>query len=572
LAFGAVAIYEKGTPPMRKPALLLLAAIVTTALVSALSSCDHRRYEIVMSSHDGVLDRTLAVTRVGESNVTLPDDEVAAIGKLYQKTEANVNGREVVFTGKFGGRTPNDIGGAGFHVFIGSPAGGVTAYVERFRGSDDLLDQMETRTKAADRMVDLVSGWLKTRVGGEKDFDKLQAFLDKDARRDLKNVSLYLWMMANDLVRAENAPREPLAAFSPVAASQPGGAASAPAGSQPAAVAAAPATSQPAEQVQAATPDKAHADVIARMALYLGERDYLLPKDTVAARKAGEYLPGMVPGPMGAFAKAAMGSDPERAEALVALAERVLTEKADITNKTLLKKIGGLWTADREASEGSLRQYLRQTDEYKKTLATWKAEPNKEPNAPEPDSMDVLSDLALSCINGPIGPDENDELTIALVCPVAPLYTNGVKGTAGQDPNCLYWSRIIPRAGSPHRLLPAVCYAVWAAPNEAFQKKHFGDEVLVGEHLAQYCLWRQGLSAEEAAQWDAMVATLTPSPKLVETVNAFQFSAPPKMTTAPATQSQPVESASDHSQTGKNLILNAMQGSPATQPAGAGQK
>jgi len=59
----------------------------------------------------------------------------------------------------------------------------------------------------------------------KKDFDKLQTFLDKDARRDLKNVSLYLWMMANDLVRAENAPREPLAAFSPVAASQPAGAA-----------------------------------------------------------------------------------------------------------------------------------------------------------------------------------------------------------------------------------------------------------------------------------------------------------------------------------------------------------
>jgi hypothetical protein len=88
-----------------------------------------------------------------------------------------------------------------------------------------------------------------------------------------------------------------------------------------------------------------------------------------------------------------------------------------------------------------------------------------------------------------------------------------------------------------------------------------------------YCIWHLGLSAKEAAEWDAMVAQLTPSPKLIEAVGAFQFSTrpqPPAATQAAATQ--PAEAPPDFYRRGKELILNAMQGSPATQPAGEDKK
>ena len=63
--------------------------------------------------------------------------------------------------------------------------------------------------------------------------------------------------------------------------------------------------------------------------------------------------------------------------------------------------------------------------------------------------------------------------------------------------------------------LPALFYAFWSQPDEAFQRAHFGRQVLEGDGLAQYVLWYRSLSADEMRQWDAFVTGCRPGPDLV---------------------------------------------------------
>lgn len=88
---------------------------------------------------------------------------------------------------------PNDVGGSGSYTHWNTSLGSASAYVERFRGNDDLLADMERRQAAADRTVDLLTGWLASELEGEPGFAELREFLENHFRRDLKNLSLYGW-------------------------------------------------------------------------------------------------------------------------------------------------------------------------------------------------------------------------------------------------------------------------------------------------------------------------------------------------------------------------------------------
>ena len=60
------------------------------------------------------------------------------MARAYGKTEMGETARKHRFTGKFAGRTPDDVGGAGSYTHWETAFGSASAYVERFRGSDDL--------------------------------------------------------------------------------------------------------------------------------------------------------------------------------------------------------------------------------------------------------------------------------------------------------------------------------------------------------------------------------------------------------------------------------------------------
>ena len=68
---------------------------------------------------------------------------------------------------------------------------------------------------------------------------------------------------------------------------------------------------------------------------------------------------------------------------------------------------------------------------------------------------------------------------------------------------------------------PAICYALWAEPDVTAQTEQFGKIFLNGKNLMGYIAWLKGLTAEEAAQWNSFLKTLTN--KNIETLLEFKF-------------------------------------------------
>lgn len=55
--------------------------------------------------------------------------------------------------------------------------------------------------------------------------------------------------------------------------------------------------------------------------------------------------------------------------------------------------------------------------------------------------------------------------------------------------------------------------------------------MLAGKPLAEYCVWRQGLSADEGRQWDQLLSSLNPDNSM-QRLDAFRFSGDPPPATA----------------------------------------
>jgi hypothetical protein len=169
---------------------VLLAVIV-------LLGCEHDHFVVEVTPEGEAFERTLTCWHVygeGDKEVRpLEPEKLARIGKLYEKTETIEGGKKHVFTGRFTGQTPADVGGAGSYTHFTSPLGSTSCYAERFRGSDDLETELGKRRAAADQLTDLVVGWMASELGQQPGFAPLKKFLDQDLRQDLKNLALYGW-------------------------------------------------------------------------------------------------------------------------------------------------------------------------------------------------------------------------------------------------------------------------------------------------------------------------------------------------------------------------------------------
>lgn len=165
-----------------------------------LTGCPHNEYTVELKPTDGGVERTLAFYRMDgrTANGTpdyqaFPTNELAAIARVYPSGAKPQKGPRYVAKGKFAGRLPNDVGGVGTYTNLNTSLGSAGGYLERFRGNDDLVAQTERRFQAADQLADLIIGWTKSELGGERGYKKLRQFLDVDFRRDLKNAGLYWW-------------------------------------------------------------------------------------------------------------------------------------------------------------------------------------------------------------------------------------------------------------------------------------------------------------------------------------------------------------------------------------------
>lgn len=141
-------------------------------------------YELEVSpDEDGAMRRALTVTD-GEVS-----DEVL---DLY--VAAGDTGAEQPYCGQFS-TVPQDIGGSGTWKCVASPMGDLYLYAERFRGNDDLAQQIEDRFLATDRVADLLIAWFESELSEDPRWPTLRAFMDTELRHDLKNLSLYVLLL-----------------------------------------------------------------------------------------------------------------------------------------------------------------------------------------------------------------------------------------------------------------------------------------------------------------------------------------------------------------------------------------
>ncbi len=435
-------------------------AVLATLLLVGLTSCDHNVYQIRLVPQDDGFRRELTVWRTsgGEDGIgTLPEEELKEIVKHYPGAKPGSGAVKHEFAATFKAKTPADVGGAGWLLQHSSRMGTAWRYIERFRGNPDVAGTLNRSTKAVDRISDMLIGWLNQEFGGHKDLAKLGKFIDTELRGDLKNVAVYAWLSNN--------------------------------------------TSHQMWLAKEDRGEQLEKEMHARILHFVAERGYLRAEDV----------------PLLARIAARIGDEEAMDQAIRSILKLIFA-KAGLAESELIGKLASLFVQG-DAAKASVERYLRTTPEYKALLAEWRKTQTDDPESrpAKPDPTDVLEELGKDLIQLGFG-DTADELRLSLAATAEPYDTNGLWDPKARQ---VSWDGPLSNRGKPKAKLPAICYAYWSQPAKAFQRKHFGEIRLDGEQLADYCLWRSGLTAEEGAEWDGFVDRLRPGKDLTKALETF---------------------------------------------------
>ena len=346
--------------------LSLVLAGTTFALL--WSGCDHDVYEIEMSPRDKRIDRKLTVWRTGSEQegqfTELSAEALKAVRKAYPGAEPKRDKGKLIFEATFSGRTPDDVGGAGRFAQYASKMGSAWVYIERFRGNDAPADVLADSLAAADRLTDILIGWLQTEFGKHNDFAALRTFIDKRLRRDLKNLSVYSYLAGNGTRGNWLDDKD--------------------------------------------AHGTAAGEVVGRIAQYFLERGYFTLEDVPAVNRILH------------------SKGDEAPEQTVAFIRQRLCELAGIADSPLRKSLSKLLGSGEKAQK-SLNAYLATTPEHKAALAKWRKQPRTETTTKpeEPDPGDVVRDLLERIVHFElhIAPDT---VSVRLDTAARPAYTNGL--------------------------------------------------------------------------------------------------------------------------------------------------
>jgi len=518
--------------------------LIALTAAALLMGCDHNEYEIVVTPKGNRMVRKITVARLDraadkEGNVpqtkyaAFPRKELEAIAAIYKAPVPAHKQDFYVFEATFAGATPHDVGGAGSYTQIATPMGSAHYYTERFRGDDNQAENLQASFRAIDDLLDVLGGWLRSELGKEKDFDKIEILLDRDLRKDLKNLSLALWTGVNVPRMVD------------------------------------PGDKEAKERIQQA--------VAARILQYLTERNYFQVSDipaifrplveTVGVKQEeppppeGPGAPAPAPAPKDAQAeaKAKAQAEAKARDSLQKFLHQVLGAKAGVTDKRLIEKMAAL-ILEPEAAGQSLVNYYAKTKHFTKAKAEWRKQAKRRPETQpqeEPSAENLLSAMVMSAAPAQIlsfGTD--DRVTLKLNVPVKPVASNGTWDAKIRQ---VTWTGEVKERNDlepadddqKDHTLPMFCYAVWVRAGETFQKAHFGKVVLRGKDLGQYCVWRKGLAKAEGEKWDAFVASLKPGAGLSDRIQAFRFQ--------PLKAGQDPKTADDYAERATDLLLKALQ-------------
>lgn len=274
--------------------------------------------------------------------------------------------------------------------------------------------------------------------------------------------------------------------------------------------------------------EKSNEDLLIRFWQYLIEREYVEIKE----------VPGFI-----------RGWQMDDEALFCQLLQRLIARKLGISDEQPLPQ-SLEFIADPEAVENSLQSFLALTDSYQIRLRGWEENRSDNPDVQKPDPIDVVQDLINDLYEIHFSNEsQSPRLTVKLSLLLEPLRTNGKWDETNRQ---VVWES--PMEGKTHTAhLPMIYYADWVAPQEDFQKAHFGSVSLTGEELLNYCLWRTSLEEKKAVEWEQFLAKLKPGADAIDKLNDFQF-------TGEAEQIDDDEQKND-SDMGKELIEAALQSS-----------
>lgn len=453
----------------------------TLAILSVLAiGCPHVEYRLEMTpTDDGRMERRITVWVESDGREERCTSEgLNQLRARYPNCLSDPSDIRQTFAGTFATSMPSDAGGAGYLLHVRTSLGSASAYSERFCGSDDLSPAIDRFLAAADRTVDILVGWFESELGEDARFPRLREFIDGEFRRDLKNFGVTLWL---------------------------GGAS-----------------------------DRPLDEGAARITQYFAERGYFEVEELPA------ILAQLYPCFHGSVPDIATTDILRRVQRLVATRMGVPRDQPIPQSLRFLD--------DLESASKSLNRYVRSTEEFQAYCQKVREEAATQPLQTQPTQpiephperfisrrLDALTESILDLVDIDLlgfGRRLDHHVEASLSLPVNPVGTNGT----WDEPNGkVTWSGNI-RHGTTAGHLPTFFYAVWAVPDEDFQKKHFGTVFLEGQDLVEYCLWYKSLGKEHTAQWGRFLVSLNPK-NVVQKLENFKFTGrPPLPTTQPAAQ------------------------------------
>jgi hypothetical protein len=229
---------------------------------------------------------------------------------------------------------------------------------------------------------------------------------------------------------------------------------------------------------------------LVRIGAYLCERGYFSP----------EQAPALL--------RAATGGDATGGKAGAVLRRFLATRMGVGKDDPVPESLAFL--SNKESVQQSFKRFVKTTPQYRKALARRQQEEASVSQGPEGAVTDAIKALLkekdLEWIAGKFFSDY-DTVRVTLTTGTEPLGNGKWNGETHQ----VTWTGKLELRSEKPIAPPKVCYAVWVTPDEAFQKARFGKVILDEDKLARYCLWRGGLTAAEATQWDAFLASLRPA-------------------------------------------------------------
>jgi hypothetical protein len=453
---------------------LILPALLVTG-------CPFNQYVIDLTPRQKGIERKLLFYRQDGADTNgapnyraFPPAELAQITQLYPPGGVTHDGDRHTATGDFARSLPPDVGGAGSYTNVATTLGSAGFYLERFRGDDDVAGATAKRLRAADQLADLVLGWSRMEFRHERGYKNLRQFLDSDFRRDLRNLSLYWWMLQTAQATRSEAPEEFAVRFGQYLAER-------------------------GYLRMEELPD------LFRMSVDSDPRPLMAMIQRLVASKLG--VPKSAPMPR----SLAFLADPDQMskswEKYLSTTDRYRARLRQWEKEKIVRKIG--------VAGQRLRGLY---DPRYRTNSTAASTPG--PQVPMPSA--VADELTDELLEFDIFATD-DHLTVRLSLPCPPSRSNGKWDPARKQ---VVWNSELETEGKGGRV-PAFCYANWSQPDETAQTRHFGKVVLSGDDLSQYCLWHGALDKKEAAQWEALLARLQPGPELTNNIQAFRFAGEP---------------------------------------------